>query len=166
MPIYLPAPKPDPRGPDGQGWNRLSLGAHYSTIPGQCALRPRTFATLYETLRTTELARFGNHGRCVRDNPGRYPDCRSCPVLTAEPSTLDTTHDRVLVRIQRHTTGSWLATQTVDVPYIVTDPDLGWNSPHQRWAWDQLARLTGWRAGRVHDDRHSPGFWLERIRSS
>ncbi|WP_410646263.1 hypothetical protein [Amycolatopsis sp. cmx-4-54] len=162
MPLYLPAPESAPRGPDGRGWNRLTLGAHYGRPPAQCALRPRTYPTLHETLRTTELATFGYHGRCVRHTSPQYPDCRTCPVFTAAPTTLDSPHNRVLVRIEHRTVGFGLATLTLDIPYVVAEPDQGWDSPRDQWSWDALARITGWRPGREHHDHHSPGFWLER----
>lgn len=162
MPLYLPAPESAPRGPDGQGWNRITLGAHYGSAGAQCAVRPRTYPTLHETLRTTELATFGYHGRCVRDTSPRRPDCRTCPVLTAAPTTLDSPASQVLVRLDRHTSGSGWGTQTYDIPYVVADPGAGWESERTRWSWDALARLTGWRPGREHHDHHSLGFWLER----
>ncbi|MFF3665434.1 hypothetical protein [Microtetraspora malaysiensis] len=76
MPIYLPAPAHDSRGPDGDGWNRLSLNAG-PVYPGQCALAPTSYATLWES-QDTRRARWGGFGPCVRCG-----DCTSCPAMSA-----------------------------------------------------------------------------------
>ncbi|MGW5456616.1 hypothetical protein [Nocardia sp. NPDC003979] len=55
MTIYLRPPEPNPGGPDGQGWNRLSLNAHTSVPAPQCALRPRTYAALCDIRRGSRL---------------------------------------------------------------------------------------------------------------
>ncbi|WP_405183585.1 hypothetical protein OG225_41935 (plasmid) [Nocardia sp. NBC_01377] len=162
MPLYLPAPEPDPRGPDGLGWNRLSLAAHYSTPPAQCALRPRRYPALYDTRRDTRLAQWGPYNRCIR--PRRWgqltgPDCRSCPILTASPTTLDTDADRVLVHVTTRTIGQLWATESIDTPHLDHDPATGRHTHSTAWAWEELVRLHGWAIGRAD---HRVGFWLER----
>ena len=61
MPIHLPAPAHRNGGPDGQGWNRMSLG----TLAGdECALRPRDYSHLVES-QDTRRARYGGYGPCI-----------------------------------------------------------------------------------------------------
>ncbi|WP_280454190.1 hypothetical protein [Nocardia brasiliensis] len=165
MPLYLPAPECDPRGPDGLGWNRISLGAHYGTPDAQCALRPRRYPALYDTRRDTRITRWGPYNRCIR--PRRWgqhdgPDCLTCPILTAPATTLDADADDVLVRVTTHLIGHGWVTQGEDTPHLVNDPALGPTGPHTTWTWDDLVRLRGWRVGSAHHDHHGPGFWLHR----
>ncbi|WP_069162968.1 hypothetical protein [Nocardia altamirensis] len=165
MPLYLPAPEPPPARPDGQGWNRLTLGAHYGALAAQCALRPRRYPALHDTMRDTRIAQWGPYNPCIR--PRRWgqhdgPDCQTCPILTAPTRTLHTDSDRVLVRVTTRLIGQGLRTQGEDTPHLVEDPATGLHGPHATWTWDELARLRGWRIGRAHHDHHGPGFWLER----
>ncbi|GAB4589996.1 hypothetical protein [Nocardia sp. IFM 10818] len=166
MPIYLPAPAPLPGGPDGEGWNRLSLGAHYGRPGAQCALRPRTYATLWEARTSTTRARFGSHGSCIRAPRGDVrPDCLTCPVLTAAHRSLEAAGARVLVRLESHVVdlgGLFGPAGVYDLPFVVTDPDRGWDSPREQWSWEELVLLPGWELGRQYRDEHSAGFWLER----
>lgn len=143
MPIHLQAPAHRNGGPDGQGWNRISLG---SLAGDECALRPRDYSHLRESHADTRRARYGGYGSCIAD--GR---CDGCPIFQAAPLTLTALTDRVLVRIGPG--GS---------PYLMNRPEDGWASVARRWAWQDLARLSGWTVGRRHRDEHSDGFWLER----
>ena len=142
MPIHLKVPAHRPGGPDGQGWNRISLG---SLAGDQCALRPRDYSHLRES-QDTRRARYGGYGPCVSDG-----DCSNCPILNLAPRHLDSLDDRVLVRI--HSDGHL---------YLMNRPDDGWTSSAKRWTWQDLARLEGWEIGRRHHDEHGDGFWLER----
>lgn len=143
MPIHLQEPAPQPGGPDGQGRNRIEL---WSITGGdQCALRPRSWATLVES-RDTRRARWGGFGPCT--NGG---DCRSCPLLTAKTEHMDAFGDRVLVRIhERHG------------PMLMNRPEDGWASLGFFWSWSELSRLEGWDIGPKYTDEHSEGFWLIR----
>lgn len=160
MPIHLRAPSHQPGGPDGQGWNRLSLNAHISGDQDQCALRPRSFATLWESQSTTR-ARWGGYSPCASD--GRCTDCPVFAALDDDPKWLPAHTDRVLVRLKESDNdgGGWLGAPA-PVPYVVDDPDAGWASPRYRWTWTGLRRLRGWRVGRAHRDEHSDGFWLHK----
>ncbi|WP_369228432.1 hypothetical protein AB5J52_48145 (plasmid) [Streptomyces sp. R39] len=73
MPTFLEQPT-YPRGPDGRGWNRLSLNAHFDQLH-QCGWQPRRFTTLFEAL--TNRQHWGGFGRCFAGRPGV---CGSCPV--------------------------------------------------------------------------------------
>jgi hypothetical protein len=144
MPIYLEPPGRATRGPDGQGWNRITLGAYIQPRP-QCALRPTTYATLYEAMTTTQRARWGAHGVC--DGAGA---CISCPRL-AERTQLRAFTDSVLIRDDAD-----------GRLWLVNRPEDGWGSRATRVSWEYLARLDGWTIGRRHHDEHSAGFWLHR----
>lgn len=154
--IHLRAPQYDPRGPDGRGWNRLSVNAHMGSPADQCALRPRTWAGMYG-VRDSRRARWGNNGRCI--NAG---NCGGCPILHLtqdDPKWLPAHTDTVLVRLKEWD-GDSRVTLPPPTPYVVDQPELGWASPRYRWEWDALARLRGWRLGRHHWDEHGEGFWL------
>lgn len=146
MPIYLKAPAHRNGGPDGQGWNRMSLG---SLAGDQCALRPRDYSHLAES-QDTRRAGYGGYGPCVSEGK-----CIECPILQAAPRHLDAFTDRLLVRI--HPNGE---------PYLMDHPEKGWSSLAWRWTWQELARLDGWTVGRAHRDEHSGGFWLERAETT
>jgi hypothetical protein len=143
MPIHLTAPAHNPKGPDGQGWNRMEVG---SLAGDQCALRPRNYATLWES-QDTRRARYGGFGPCV--NGG---DCTNCPILKTPPKHLDAFDDQILVRIHPHDGHI----------YLMNRPEDGWASLGLRWTWAEIARLDGWRIGRRHNDEHSEGFWIHR----
>jgi hypothetical protein len=147
MPIHLPAPAHRNGGPDGQGWNRMSLG----TLAGdECALRPRDYSHLVES-QDTRRARYGGYGPCISDGK-----CDGCPILQAAPQRLSSLDDRVLVRVH-----------PVDGrPYLMSRPEDGWASLAKRWTWQDLARLDGWEIGRRHRDEHSDGFWIHRVPDS
>ncbi|WP_331732623.1 hypothetical protein [Streptomyces sp. NBC_00989] len=74
MPTFLEQPSYGPRGPDGQGWNRLSLNAQNDRLH-QCGWQPRRFAALFEAL--TGRQQWGGFGRCFVGHPG---SCGTCPV--------------------------------------------------------------------------------------
>lgn len=160
MTILLEAPRHRPGGPDGRGWNRLSLNAHVGGSADQCALRPRSAGTLRESW-NTPIARWGGFGRC--DGAGA---CGACPRLEAlehEPKWLPANTDRVLVRL-REAEGDfgWLGAPA-PTPYVVDDPEAGWASPRYRWSWENLVRLRGWNLGPRYNDAHGEGFWLVKV---
>jgi hypothetical protein len=142
MPIHLKAPAYRPGGPDGQGWNRISLG---SLAGDQCALRPRDYSHLRES-QDTRRASYGGYGPCISDG-----DCTNCPILQAAPRHLNSLDDRVLVRTHRD-----------GHVYLMNRPEDGWASLALRWTWQDIARLEGWTIGRAYRDEYSDGFWLER----
>lgn len=144
MPIYLRAPVHNPNGPDGQGWNRMSLG---SLAGDECALRPLDYSHLLESHASTLRARYGGYGPCIADGK-----CETCPILQSAPRTLTALGDRILVRVH----------PTDGRPYLMNRPEDGWASLGRRWTWQDLARLDGWEIGRCYRDEHSDGFWLER----
>jgi hypothetical protein len=145
MPIRLEGPQSSPRGPDGRGWNRISL-AGWWTPSNQCALLPTDYTHLRES-QDTRRARWGGYGPCTHDG-----GCESCPIFQAAPTHLDALTDRVLVRIHPQDTHV----------YLMNRPEDGWASNAQRWTWSRLSRLEGWEVGERHSDEHSEGFWLIR----
>lgn len=160
MPVRLEAPQHRPGGPDGQGWNRLSLNAHLGADRAQCALRPRSYAALRES-QDTRRAGWGGFGPCDQDRAS----CTGCPRLTARPKTLRAFGDRVLVRLwERASTENGPAVQhPAPQPWLMDRPEEGWGSTGYPWTWSELARLAGWRIGRPYRDEHSDGFWLIKV---
>jgi hypothetical protein len=158
MPVFLESPRVRPGGPDGKGMNRLSLNANERPAH-QCALRPRSYATLVES-RNTPRARWGRFGRCTASG-----DCGACPRLTpAEPRELEAFCDRVLVRVRdSDIAGGWLGAPPPEA-WVMNRPEDGWGSRGERWTWEELSALPGWEVGRHHKDEHGEGFWLIRER--
>jgi len=146
MPIYLKAPERQPRGPDGRGWNRLSLHVFAND---QCAWRPRSYPALVDA-QDTRRARHGPYGWCIRDG-----QCDTCPIFNAEPRPLAAFTDRLLVRIHPHDGYLW----------IMNRPDDGWGEFGVRWTWEEVLQVRGWTVGDRYQDEHSDGFWLERSAS-
>ncbi len=148
MPIYLRQPAHNPRGSDGQGWNRLSVSL---PVHDQCALQPRSYAALVES-HDTRRARWGGFGPCVRR--GR---CAACPIFNnlSVPKELHASGDRILVRLHPDD----------HQPHLMNHPEKGWASLSYRWTWLDLVRLVGWTIGDQYSDRHGDGFWLHRLPS-
>jgi hypothetical protein len=148
-PIFLGMPAHKPSGPDGKGWNRLSIG---SLAGDECALRPTDYPTMIEA-RDTRRARYGGFGPCIRQ-PG-VDTCQGCPIYAerTRPQELAAFTDRVLVRI-------W---PPDGQPRLMNHPEKGWSSFAYRWSWSDLARLVGWEIGRLEHDGTSQCFWLTRV---
>ncbi|GHE11455.1 hypothetical protein [Streptomyces alanosinicus] len=157
MPIYLPEPEPT-RPADGKGYNRLSLNAHMGVGGAQCALQPKSWATLFES-RDTRRARWGGFGSCTRRG-----DCRTCPIMAA---SLDSSAEqvpfnagRVLVRVESTFPDDAMFTvepiSTLWMTDRPTDPD--YQAHGHKWDWFQLHRLRGWEVGRLHRDEIGEGF--------
>lgn len=146
MSYFIPAPAR--QSPDGKGWNRLSLNAG-PVSDGQCALRPRCYATLWESL--NRPPRWGGYGPCVAR--GR---CDGCPVAI-ENRRLETFTPDVLVRL-------WPS--PIDECHVMNHPEKGWESSSRVWTWAELRALLargGWRLGRRHRDDDGDGFWLHAV---
>ncbi|MFF4179677.1 hypothetical protein [Streptomyces sp. NPDC001750] len=160
MPIYLREPEAAPGGPDGKGWNRLSLSAHFGTGGGQCALRPRSWGALVEA-QDTRRARWGGHGPCIRSG-----QCDDCPVLEAlhtRCTVIPVNAPRVLVRIEPVFTPGLAFTGPAGYRlWVTTGPDERDYRNRQPWTWDHAVRVPGWDLGPAHFDEHGDGFWLER----
>lgn len=165
MPTYLEPPALPTRGPDGQGWNRISLG-YYGSPGAQCALRPRSYAALWEVTHRPACAQFGPYDPCVRHQTLQVnrPVCTDCPFYTRPSRRLDTDDDRVMVRIKAIApSGFGLASQEERIPYVISDPSATWDTDAQRWSWTDLVHLGDWAVGRRGADEHSEFFWLERL---
>ncbi|CAM5479778.1 MULTISPECIES: hypothetical protein [Streptomyces] len=159
MPIYLPEPQAPAGGPDGKGWNRLSLNAHGGT-GAQCALRPRRWAALLEAY-DTRRARWGGHGSCIRNGA-----CGDCPVRAAlrkQPTVVEVNAPRVLVRVEPlYSDGPGFTGPDGWRLWVTTGPDERDYRNRRPWSWDEAARVPGWDLGRFYVDEHGEGFWLER----
>ncbi|MFD8078975.1 hypothetical protein ACFV3E_40750 [Streptomyces sp. NPDC059718] len=165
MPVFLEPPAPQPGGPDGRGWNRLSLNAHMASPSPQCALRPRTLPTLWES-QDTRRARWGNFGPCVK---GRRACDDACPVWAAlrQPAERMPFHAaRVLVRMvtEQDPDPAAAFNATVRTQLYVTDrPESpAWRTTAPEWSFESITRVRGWEIGRRHVDEHGEGFWLHR----
>lgn len=164
MPVYLSQPRHDGRGPDGQGWNRLSLNA--GPTVDQCALKPSSYATLWESQNTTR-ARFGSFGPCTREGA-----CSDCPVLAEalNPEPFRAFTDSVLVRVLSRPSRVGVFGTDTRVPHLMNKPEQGWGSTSFPTTWQRLAQIIGhgWTLGRRHVDQDSPGgangeaFWLHK----
>ncbi|MCY0923514.1 MULTISPECIES: hypothetical protein [unclassified Streptomyces] len=158
MPVHLPEPEPV-RPSDGKGYNRLSLNGHIGAAGPQCALLPRSYATLFES-QDTRRARWGGFGSCIRDGA-----CTQCPVLTApNRRALEVGGDRVLVRVETtYSEGLFNATASSQL-WMTSGPDavdrLDGGRP---WTWAEVSRLEGWELGRRYRDASMEGFWLHRV---
>lgn len=161
MTIRLEAPQYKPGGPDGKGWNRLSLNAHMDEGRPQCALRPRSYPLLWES-QDSRRSRWGGYGTCIRPEGS----CVGCPVLERHTELRSFTPS-VLVRIKWLYAGEGIGAQGYQQPWVMNRPDNGWGEYGYIWSWDDLARLQGWRVdSRPYRDEHSEGFWLHATRRS
>lgn len=160
MPIYLREPEAAPGGPDGKGWNRLSLGAHFGTGGGQCALRPRSWGALVEA-QDTRRARWGGHGPCIRRG-----QCDGCPVLEAlntRCTVVPVNAPQVLVRIEPVFPPGLVLTGPAGYRlWVTTGPDDRDYRNRRPWTWDDVVRVPGWDLGSMYFDEHGDGFWLKR----
>ncbi|MFF3378082.1 hypothetical protein ACFYXF_34665 [Streptomyces sp. NPDC002680] len=159
MPIYLREPQAAPRGPDGKGWNRLSLNAHSGT-GSQCALRPRCWAALIEA-QDTRRAHWGGHGLCIRRG-----QCENCPVMEAwrgQCTVVPVNAPRVLVRVELvFAQGTMFTGPATYRLWVTTGPEDRDYRNGQPWTWEDAARVRGWDLGSGYFDEHGEGFWLER----
>ncbi|MEW1762414.1 hypothetical protein AB0393_38655 [Streptomyces cyaneofuscatus] len=178
MPIYLDNPHDyGPSGPDGQGWNRLSLNAHFDT-PVHCGLRPIRFAALFEA--RTGRQRWGGFERCTgaelasRPVPDASPDtprvrCGACPIYqnAREHPPLRNWPDHSVLLLGRvrdwpRTPGMWIA-----------DPAAGRSSVHlHTWQgqdtgvtvdWPALAVAAEIRMTWQFQDQDGEAFWIVRL---
>ncbi|MFE3505114.1 hypothetical protein ACFXPX_38470 [Kitasatospora sp. NPDC059146] len=159
MPIFLEAPKPYAAGPDGRGWTRLSLGAHIGDRDAQCPLRPKTYAALAESRRSTQLSAWGPYRPCVSQ---AAHDCLTCPALTSAPREMPVNAPLVLVRIEERTVGEMFTAERHELLWPCTGPEDRAYRTGEPWDYEQINRLAGWEVGQQFWDQHGRGFWLER----
>ncbi|MEU0060517.1 hypothetical protein [Streptomyces sp. NPDC006334] len=159
MPIYLRAPEAPAGGPDGKGWNRLSLNSHGGFL-AQCALRPRRWGALLES-HDTRRARWGGFGSCV--NRGNCDDCPVRQAVDEQWTVVQMNADRVLVRIEPvFAPGTLFGGPDGWRLWVTTGPDDRDYSNRRPLSWDAVVRVRGWDLGRPYIDEHGEGFWLER----
>ncbi|MFI1703006.1 hypothetical protein [Streptomyces griseoruber] len=161
MPIHLRAPEAPAGGPDGKGWNRLSLNSHGGFL-AQCALRPRRWGALLES-QDTRRARWGGFGVCT--NRGNCEDCPLRKAINEQPTTVEVNAPRVLVRIEEIHAGEdaiFNAGPDGWRLWVTTGPDDRDYRSRLPWVWEEAARVHGWELGRPCVDEEGEGFWLER----
>ncbi|MEU6331475.1 hypothetical protein ABZ851_29990 [Streptomyces sp. NPDC047049] len=163
--LFLPQPSYCPGGPDGQGWNRLSLNAHFDTRH-QCGLLPQNYAALWESM--TGRQAWGGFGRCSRLAPGQCGGCRiqqlhmahdgidwpaKTPLLLARVRPLPPTPGSVFVNVTAGLSElemvSWLGEPTG----VEAD-------------WRTVRNTAGLRLGRGFRDADGEAFWLVRHNSA
>lgn len=142
-PIFIPAPPRYPKGPDGQGWNRLRVESIWGD---ECGLKPRSPAKLWETRNRPPA--YGGYGPCPVGGA-----CGTCPVLNAPRRQLLARTGRVLVRIDPDDWGVLRLAEAAS-----SEPD----HPGEVWSWTQLARLDGWEPGCHGRDDEGEWFWLQQ----
>ncbi|WP_331733245.1 hypothetical protein OG948_60480 (plasmid) [Embleya sp. NBC_00888] len=162
MPIFLDQPGYGDRGPDGLGWNRLSLNAHFDRRH-QCGWQPTDFPTLFESM--TGRQRWGGYERCHRLAPGW---CGQCPVQA-----------RVLAREGGLEWPPGVAVFLARVRPLPPTPGAMWADPasgrstldlyawpDERTAipatWQEVRRTPGVRIGWAWHDDDGQAFWLTR----
>lgn len=141
MPIFLPAPEHNPRGPDGHGWNRIAV---HGMCLDECALKPKTMASFFDAL-DTRKARYGCFGPCV--NGG---NCDSCE-LPSKQREWGWFGNEILVRVD-----------DTGVPWVMNRPDKGWEEYGKRDSWIELLKLNGVEFVRYRDE-FGVGVMVRRI---
>lgn len=145
MPIFLEAPTQDPRGPDGQGRNRLRVDSLDPTP--RCALRPRSFPTLRESQNTMLAQWNGQFGRCI--SQGMCESCGHASYRFRLPEGLE----HLVIRL--HEDGSL---------HYSSEQDAGWAANLTPIDWDDLATLEdGWVISRASRDQHSEFITITRV---
>lgn len=141
--MYLAPPPHSPRGPDGQGHNRMEI---QSIAGAECALRPLTFQAMRETWRSTRLATYGNYGACSRKGA-----CAGCPTADRRRE-MQAFEPRVLFRFDP---------RDDKIAWSMNHPGRGWSSHGLIWKWEDLAILEGWEFDGEHTDAAGRGFWMK-----
>ncbi|MFD3422625.1 hypothetical protein [Streptomyces decoyicus] len=163
--IFLPDPGYGPGGPDGQGWNRLSLNAHFDTRH-QCGLLPQNYVALWESM--TGRQAWGGFARCRRLAPGRCGDCRVQQLhLARDGFDWPTGTPLLLARVRPlpRTPGSMF----FDLAAGLSELELmSWvGEPTGVEAdWRTVRNSAGLRLGRRFWDEDGEAFWLVRHNSS
>ncbi|MEV8335076.1 hypothetical protein [Streptomyces niveus] len=160
MPLFLEQPTYGPAGPDGLGWNRLSLNTHFDTRH-QCGLLPSTYATLLESRRGVQA--WGSYDRCVASPFG---SCSSCPIqrwhLERDGISWPLDVPLLLVRIRPLPLSPGLS---------FADPAAGRSTVHLcSWRGEDLNVKADWRTlrntagvlGRAFWDSEGQAFWMAR----
>lgn len=140
MPIFLDPPQHNPRGPDGKGWNRIAITCDPQP---QCALRPRTEATFWES-QDTVRAQYGNFLSCI--NGGR---CNGCPKMELD-NKFPWFGPKILIRIAKDGTA-----------WAMNRPDDGWGEYGCPISWEDLSRIDGVTFERYRD-AHGRGVMVTK----
>ncbi|MFJ4680585.1 hypothetical protein [Kitasatospora sp. NPDC088783] len=161
MTVFLPQPSYGSSGPDGRGWNRLNLGAHFE-VRHQCGLLPVRFTTLWESM--TGRQRWGGYERCTDPVPG---DCTGCPVqrrhLEPFADAWPAGHPALLARIRPlpPTPGATFADPAAGRSTVDLTSWLGRNTVANT-GWVSLRNTPGLRVGWSWRDEEGEAFWTAR----
>ncbi|MFB8406757.1 hypothetical protein [Streptomyces sp. NPDC055912] len=160
MPLFLEQPTYGPHGPDGQGWNRLSLNAHFDTRH-QCGLLPIGYTGLFES--RTGRQGWGGYDRC-----GKAGACGACPVsaLSGEQRPLEGWPAGTPLLLGR--VRPWALTPGA----LLADPAGGRSDVHlMTWQgedtgvkadWQSVRNDYGARISWTFRDAEGEAFWLVR----
>ncbi|MFB6881264.1 hypothetical protein ACFCY8_10560 [Streptomyces noursei] len=163
--IFLPQPSHGPGGPDGQGWNRLSLNAHFDTRH-QCGLLPQNYAALSESM--TGRQHWGGFDRCPHLAPGHCGDCH-VHKLHLEQDGINWPQNTPLllarVRPLPPTPGSMFVNVTAGLSELEVFSWLGEPTGIEA-DWRTIRNTAGLRLGRRFWDEDGEAFWLVRHDSS
>ena len=165
MPTFLKPPAYGPGGPDGRGWTRLTLGAHFDHLP-QCGWRPTHHTSLFEAL--TGRQHWGGYERCAGDGPEA---CAACPVqhrrLTYD-SGLDWPADTPLllarVRPWPSTPDALFADQASGRSTLELSAWRG-GPPIATTGWKEVLNTPGVQISWRWQDEESEAFWIVRNHS-
>ncbi|MFE4829798.1 hypothetical protein [Streptomyces sp. NPDC056672] len=160
MPIFLQQPGYRPGGPDGQGWNRLSLNAH-GGLWDECGWMPTNHPTLFAAM--TGRQRWGSFEPCTERGA-----CGECPVQRrhfAYEGGVDWPEGvpLLLARIRPwpQTPGGLFG--GLDGGH--SDLELSaWNGgpPLLKTGWTQVLNTRGQRISWWWSDQESEAFWIVR----
>lgn len=140
MSIFLPAPAYDPKGPDGRGWNRISI---MGLCADECALRPTCESAFWEA-QDTRRTRYGIYGPCT--NSG---NCKTCNRLHQEEQW-PWFGSEILVRIDEK-----------GAPWVMNRPDEGWGEYGRPTTWEYLSSLQSVTFERYRD-KYGRGIMIRR----
>lgn len=145
MSIFLAVPTHNPKGPDGQGWNRMALG---NLAGDQCVFRPKTLSKfLYESLHTIRGS-YGNHNSCI--NQGK---CQNCKIFkNVDSEEFPWAGEKILIRVE----------QFDGDPFVMNKIKCGWGEYCMPTTWERLIRLKSVIFTRFKDE-HSVGVLIEKI---
>ncbi len=143
MPIFLQAPAHDPKGCDGNGWNRIAIHGGGMCMD-ECALKPKTLAAFLDA-QDTRKVRYGQYGPChSRGN------CSNCKVMT-ESKKLSFFGEEIFIRADEK--GS---------PWIMNRKDRGWEEFGKLTTWQSLLTIDGVIYSRFTDE-FSSGVVATRV---
>ena len=141
MPIFLEAPKHNPNGIDGDGWNRMAI--YGGMCLDECALKPKTLAAFFDA-QDTRKARYGSYGHC--HNRGNCSDCKTM----TESKDFSFFGEEIFIRVDDK-----------GAPWIMNRKDRGWEEFGKATTWAYLLKINCVIFSRFTDE-HGRGVKMVR----